>query len=108
MQSPDRLKRKISDMSVTVAEDRRTAALHEAKIRDLQLKGAALVAIEKDVRACVEQQQAIEKEMQMLDDARKALADLKDQLGEKRAEESELVRKSEVRTLLWSPAATHT
>lgn len=95
VQSPDRLKRKISDMSVTVAEDKRTVALHEAKIRDLQLKGAALVAIEKDVRACVEQQQAIEKEVQMLDDARKALAELRDQLSEKRAEENELVRKSE-------------
>lgn len=47
VQSPDRLKRKISDMAATVAEDKRTFALHESKIRDLQMKSAALIAIEK-------------------------------------------------------------
>lgn len=84
-------------MAATVTEDKHTFSLHEAKIRDLQMKSSALVAVEKDVRACIEQLQAIEKESQMLEDAKKALADLKDQLNEKKAEESELVRKSEVR-----------
>jgi kinetochore protein Nuf2 len=51
VQSPDRLKRKISDMAATVSEDKQTFAMHEAKIRDLQVKSAALVAIEK-VRLC--------------------------------------------------------
>ena len=91
----------------TVTEDKRTFALHEAKIRDLQLKSAALVAIEKDVRACVEQQQAIEKEVQMLEDSRKALADLKDQLSEKRAEESEPRRKAGVRVLILVRISPH-
>ncbi|EKM55794.1 uncharacterized protein PHACADRAFT_209321 [Phanerochaete carnosa HHB-10118-sp] len=95
VQSPDRLKRKISDMAATVTEDKHTSALHETKIRDLQVKAGALVAIEKDVRACVEQLQAIEKEVTLLEQSRKALAELKDQLAEKHAEESELVRKSE-------------
>ena len=96
VQSPDRLKRKITDMAATVTEDKHTFALHEAKIRDLQMKSAALVTVEKDVRACIEQLQAIEKETQMLEDAKKALTDLKDQLGQKKTEESDLMRRSEV------------
>lgn len=82
-------------MAATVAEDKRIFASHEAKVRDLQVKAGALVVIEKDVRACVEQLQAIEKEVALLEQSRKALAELKDQLAEKHAEESELVRKNE-------------
>ena len=44
----------------------------------------------------MEQLQAIEKEVQQLDVARKNLSDFKDQLNEKKGERSELLLKREV------------
>lgn len=47
VQSPERIKRNISTMGHTAAEDKRTVAANEAKTRDLQTKIAALLNIEK-------------------------------------------------------------
>lgn len=47
VQDPERIKRNITTMSVTVNEDKKTVASHESKIRDLQAKIAALLNIEK-------------------------------------------------------------
>lgn len=47
VQDPERIKRNIATMSATVNEDKKTIASHEAKIRDLQAKIAALLNIEK-------------------------------------------------------------
>ncbi len=89
-------------MGESAAEEKRTVAVHEAKIRDLQSKVTALVAIEKDVRSCVEQLQGIDKEVQALDELKKNLADLSDQLTEKRGERNDLLLKREVRPFLLS------
>jgi kinetochore protein Nuf2 len=50
VQSPERIKKRISQMALDTADDKRTIAAHEAKARDLQAKVNALAAIEK---ACV-------------------------------------------------------
>lgn len=97
VQSPDRIRRNIVTMSATAAEDKRTLATNEAKIRDLQTKIAALLNIEKDVRWCVEQLQTYEKEMQTLDAAQKELADIRDHLDLTKSERTELLLKREVR-----------
>ena len=67
VQSPDRIKRSIITMGSTAAEDKRTVAMNEAKIRDLQAKINALLNIEKDVRSCVEGLRSIEKETKALE-----------------------------------------
>ncbi|OCH95255.1 hypothetical protein OBBRIDRAFT_822977 [Obba rivulosa] len=95
VQSPERIKRNIVTMGSTAAEEKKTIALAEAKIRDLQAKIAALLNIEKDVRSCVEQLQTIEKEMHALDISQKELIDQKDQLDQKKGERNELLMKRE-------------
>ncbi|EPT01833.1 hypothetical protein FOMPIDRAFT_1029606 [Fomitopsis schrenkii] len=90
VQDPERIKRNIATMSATVNEDKKTNASHEGKIRDLQAKITALLNIEKDVRSCIEQLQMIEKESNTLDVSQKALADLRDQLDQKKGERLEL------------------
>ncbi|KZT03575.1 uncharacterized protein LAESUDRAFT_659679 [Laetiporus sulphureus 93-53] len=95
VQSPERIKRNITSMSATAAEEKRTVNAHETKIRDLQTKIAALLNIEKDVRSCVEQLQMIEKEANALDAAQKELSDLRDQLDQKKSERTELEMKRE-------------
>ncbi len=47
VQSPERIKRNISSMGNTAAEEKRMLATNEAKTRDLQTKIAALLNIEK-------------------------------------------------------------
>ena len=47
VKSPERIKRNITSMGNTAAEDKRTVATNEAKTRDLQTKIAALLNIEK-------------------------------------------------------------
>lgn len=47
VQSPERIKRTISTMGHSAAEEKRTVASNEAKTRDLQTKIAALLNIEK-------------------------------------------------------------
>ena len=51
------------------------------------------------MRACIEQLQSIEKEMQLLDASKKALSDLKDALHEKTSELKELELRDEVCSL---------
>ncbi|KAH9951445.1 Nuf2 family-domain-containing protein [Amylocystis lapponica] len=95
VQSPERIKRSIIVMGTAASEDKKTIAVHEAKIRDLQAKIAALFNVEKDVRSCVEQLQTIEKEMRALDTSQKELVDLKDHLDQKKGERTELLMKRE-------------
>ncbi|EGO21650.1 hypothetical protein SERLADRAFT_410230 [Serpula lacrymans var. lacrymans S7.9] len=95
VQSPERIKRNITAMGVTAIDDRKTAALNEAKARDLQAKITALLNIEKEVRSCVEQLQTIEKETNVLELSQKELADLRDNLEYKNIERSELQMKKE-------------
>ncbi|KAF9001985.1 Nuf2 family-domain-containing protein [Cyathus striatus] len=90
VQSPERIKRTITTMSVTAIEDKKMLALQEAKTRDLQAKINTLLNVEKDVRGCVEQLQTIEKEVRSLQDIQKDLSELKDHLDEKNIERSEL------------------
>ncbi|KAI0085396.1 Nuf2 family-domain-containing protein [Irpex rosettiformis] len=90
VESPERITSNIRTMSSTLAQDKQTVASNEAKIRDLQLRSTALIAIEKDVRVCIEQLQVIEKEIALLDVSKKTLADLKDALDEKSSELKEL------------------
>lgn len=116
VQSPERIKRNIVTMGTTAAEDKKTVAMHESKIRDLQTKITALLNIEKasshfhhwldelltcsieqEVRSCVEQLQTIEKEMHALDTSQKELTDLKDNLDQRKGERNELLMKREVR-----------
>jgi kinetochore protein Nuf2 len=47
VQSPERIKRTITQMSTTAIEDKQTVTLHEAKARDLQAKINAFSNIEK-------------------------------------------------------------
>lgn len=49
VQSPERITSNIRTMSTTLTQDKQTIASNEAKIRDLQLRSTALVAIEKVV-----------------------------------------------------------
>ncbi|THH26364.1 hypothetical protein EUX98_g7826 [Antrodiella citrinella] len=93
VQSPERIKRSIVTMGNAATEDKKTVAMHEAKIRDLQTRIAALMDIELNVRSCVEQLQVIEKEMMSLDASKKSLADFRDQLTEKKGEVNELMLK---------------
>ncbi|KAH9946391.1 uncharacterized protein BXZ73DRAFT_95891 [Epithele typhae] len=72
VQSPERIKRNISTMGTTLAEDKRTVAANEVKTRDLHTKIQALLNIEKDVRSC------------------KDLSDLRDALDRKKGERAEL------------------
>ncbi|KAH8108199.1 Nuf2 family-domain-containing protein [Cristinia sonorae] len=95
VQSPERIKRNIVTMSSAAAEDKKTVAMHETKIRDLQTRITSLLDIEKNVRSCVEQLQIIEKEMISLDASKKSLADFRDQLSEKKGEVNELILKRE-------------
>ncbi|KAI0688744.1 Nuf2 family-domain-containing protein [Cytidiella melzeri] len=90
VQSPERITSNIRTMSTTLAQDKQTVASNEAKLRDLQLKSAALTTIEKDVRACIEQLQAVEKETALIDASKKTLTDLKDALSEKSSDLKEL------------------
>lgn len=47
VQSPDRIRKRISQMTLDAADDKRNIALNEAKARDLQVKVNALLTIEK-------------------------------------------------------------
>ena len=47
VQSPDRIKKRISQMTLDAADEKRNIAANEAKARDLQAKVNALVIIEK-------------------------------------------------------------
>ncbi|KAJ7156118.1 Nuf2 family-domain-containing protein [Mycena crocata] len=67
VQSPERIKRTITTMSTTAAEDKQT-----------------------DVRGCIEQLQTIEKEVHSLQDSEKELRQLKDYLEDKQIERKEL------------------
>ncbi|EIW87189.1 hypothetical protein CONPUDRAFT_161784 [Coniophora puteana RWD-64-598 SS2] len=95
VQSPERIRRNISSMGASAAEDRKTVAANEAKARELQTKVGVLAQIEKEVRSCVEQLQTIEKEAIALDASQKELADLRDSLDYRRIERSELQMKRE-------------
>lgn len=53
----------------------------------------------QDVRACIEQLQAIERETVLLDASKKTLTDLKDALNEKSSELKELELRHEVNHL---------
>ena len=52
VQSPERIRNNIKTMSTAATEDKRTVALREAKIRDLQSKIAALQSIENVCVPC--------------------------------------------------------
>ncbi|PCH38744.1 hypothetical protein WOLCODRAFT_149687 [Wolfiporia cocos MD-104 SS10] len=93
VQSPNRIRRNIVTMFATASEDKRTLAMNEAKIRDLQAKIAALLNIEKAVRECVEQLKMYEKETRALDAAQKELGNLRDHLDLKKSERTELLLK---------------
>ncbi|PFH47672.1 hypothetical protein AMATHDRAFT_151540 [Amanita thiersii Skay4041] len=95
VQSPDRIKGIISTMKANVVEEKRTVAIHEAKARDLQVKLNALSSIEKNILGSIEQLQSIEKEAHQLDMLQKALAEMRDQLDNKKIEKSELGIKQE-------------
>ncbi|KAJ3788571.1 Nuf2 family-domain-containing protein [Lentinula aff. detonsa] len=95
VQSPERVKRSISTMSVSRVEYKKTVGINEAKTRDLQAKINALVIIEQDLRTCIDQLQVVEKEMKSLQDIQKDLAELKDQLDDKKIERNELRLKQE-------------
>ncbi|KAI0340715.1 hypothetical protein BDW22DRAFT_1360163 [Trametopsis cervina] len=95
VQSPERITSNIRTMSTALAQDKQTVAANEAKIRDLQLRSTALITIEKDVRVCIEQLQAIEKETEILEASKKTLNDLKDAFSEKSSELKELELKHE-------------
>ncbi|KAF5357895.1 hypothetical protein D9756_001783 [Leucocoprinus leucothites] len=90
VQSPDRIKKRISQMTLDTAEERRTIAANESKARDLQTKVNALLAIEKDVRSCVEQLNTVEKEVRSLQDTLQSLNDAKVQLEDRTIEKSEM------------------
>jgi kinetochore protein Nuf2 len=47
VQSPERITNNIRTMSTTLAQDKHTVTLNETKIRDLQARSTALIAIEK-------------------------------------------------------------
>ncbi len=47
VQSPDRIKKRISQMTLDATDDKRTITTHETKKRDLQSKVNALLLIEK-------------------------------------------------------------
>ncbi|KAF8636681.1 hypothetical protein AX17_003487 [Amanita inopinata Kibby_2008] len=95
VQSPDRIKRTISMMAATAIGEKKMVSMSEAKARDLQMKVNALLNIEKDVRSCLEQLQAIEKEVRLLEASRKDSAELRDQLDAKIIERNELKLKQE-------------
>ncbi|KAJ3867566.1 Nuf2 family-domain-containing protein [Lentinula novae-zelandiae] len=98
VQSPERVKRSISTMSVSRTEHKKMVAINETKARDLQAKINALVIIEQDLRTCIDQLQVVEKEIKSLQDMQKDLAELKDQLHDKKIERNELQLKQEAYT----------
>ena len=92
-------------MGSTAAEDKRTVAMNEAKIRDLQAKINALLNIEKDVRSCVEGLRSIEKETKALEEHKKELSDFKEQLSKKTADYNDFVSKRDVSHIRTNPPA---
>ncbi|KAH9967904.1 Nuf2 family-domain-containing protein [Russula dissimulans] len=80
VQSPDRMRRTITTMGNTANEDKRTYISRRAIIDELQPKVSALLNIEKDFRASVEQLQALERETHALQVAEKTLTDSRDSL----------------------------
>jgi len=95
VRSPERVKSSISTMSVTAVEYKKALVANEAKARELQAKITALMAIEQDIRSCIDQLQVVEKETKALEDLEKDLAELKDQLADKKIEKNELQLKHE-------------
>ncbi|KAF7311680.1 hypothetical protein MKEN_01071600 [Mycena kentingensis (nom. inval.)] len=90
VQSPERMKRTITQMTSTAKADKETIALHESKARDLQAKIAALSNIEKDVHSCIEQLKTIEKEVRSLEASQKELHALRDMTERKDVDHKEL------------------
>lgn len=97
VRSPERVKSSISTMSVNAVEYKKVLVANEAKARDLQAKITALIAIEQDIRSCIDQLQVVEKETKSLEELEKDLTELKDQLADKKIEKNELQLKHEVR-----------
>ncbi|KAI0034709.1 Nuf2 family-domain-containing protein [Vararia minispora EC-137] len=95
VKSPERLRRNIDTMGASQAEDKRTLTSQEVKVRDLQAKANALLAIEKGVRDCIEHVQIVDKEMRMLENAARERADTRGALEERRIERTELELKLE-------------
>ncbi|KIM53231.1 hypothetical protein SCLCIDRAFT_1223006 [Scleroderma citrinum Foug A] len=69
-----RIKHNIATMAAASIEDKKIIAQQEAKARDLQANLSALSTIDKDLRACVEQLQMTDKEVQLLEASQKELA----------------------------------
>ncbi|KAK7023807.1 Nuf2 family-domain-containing protein [Favolaschia claudopus] len=90
VQSPERIKRTITQMSATTIDDKQTIALHEAKARDLQAKINAFSNIEIEIRSCTEQLKAVRKENELLQVIQKELHELKDLVEGKQIERNEL------------------
>ncbi|KAN0105253.1 Nuf2 family domain containing protein [Russula decolorans] len=78
VQSPERIRRTITSMGNTANEDKRAYVSRQATIDELQAKVSALLNIEKDFRASVEQLQALEKETHVLMVSEKVLTDSRD------------------------------
>ncbi|KAF9066875.1 Nuf2 family-domain-containing protein [Rhodocollybia butyracea] len=95
VQSPERVKRSISTMSTSTFEYKKTVAANEMKARDLQAKINALIIVEQDLCSCVDQLQVVEKETKSLQELQVDLAELKDQLDDKKIERNELRLKQE-------------
>ncbi|KAH9977227.1 Nuf2 family-domain-containing protein [Lactifluus volemus] len=86
VQSPERIRRTISAMGSTANEDKRAFLSRQATIDELQSKVSALLNIEKDFRASVEQLQTLEKETLALGAAEKLLVDSRDSHEKQRNE----------------------
>ncbi|KAF9653021.1 hypothetical protein BDM02DRAFT_3265678 [Thelephora ganbajun] len=95
VQSPERIKRNILTLGATALEDKKIVSTNEAKTRDLQAKINILIQVEKDVRACTEALQAMQKEKGALEASIKDLTDGKDVLEEKKTTKNELTLKRE-------------
>ncbi|KIM56125.1 hypothetical protein SCLCIDRAFT_1220548 [Scleroderma citrinum Foug A] len=72
--SPERIKHNITTMAAASIEDKKIIVQQEAKAHDLQANLSALSTIDKDFRACVEQLQTTDKEVQLLEASQKELA----------------------------------
>ncbi|EJU05702.1 hypothetical protein DACRYDRAFT_113758 [Dacryopinax primogenitus] len=90
VQSPDRLKRTISEMSSHASQERQQLSQIEATARDLQVRLEHIVMLEQDVRHCNGILKQVEQELTKLDEADRKLDHARAALDKKNTESREL------------------
>ena len=86
VQSPDRIKRHIVDMSTAAANEKASLASYQRKARELGNRIEVIAGLEMDLRGLIELEKGIDEQRGKVVEAKRALSSLKEKLDAKKIE----------------------